>query len=368
MRRHDYIIVGCGFFGSTLAERLHSAGKSVLMIERREHIGGNCYSYEYKGTNIMVHKYGTHIFHTDNAMVWDYVNKFGGFNRYQHRVLTTHKNMVYAMPINLGTINAFYGINLRPSQVNKFISSKRGDIKNPKNLEEKAISLIGRDLYEAFIKGYTIKQWGCDPKELSPDIIERLPVRTSFYDSYYNDTYQGLPKDGYTAIFKNMLKGIPIELGVDFIEERDKWRGRCKNLIYTGPIDRYFDYRFGRLGWRSARFEIKKLGLPDYQGTSVMNYADTDVPYTRIHEPKHLHLEKVHTKNTTVIIKEYPHVNDNEPYYPINSDSDKQLLRKYRALAKKEPDVVFGGRLADYKYYDMHHVIELALCKFLSFK
>jgi len=364
MKKYNYIIVGCGLYGATLAERLRRSGKKVLVIEKRNHIGGNCYSYEYPGTNIMVHKYGTHIFHTNNKDVWDYVNSFGEFNRYQHRVLTTHKNKVYTMPINLGTINSFYGLNLKPEEVDRFIMKKKGSVTHPKNLEEKAISLIGRELYGAFIKGYTIKQWNCDPKRLPVDIITRLPVRTSYYDSYYNDYYQGLPKKGYTDTIQNMLKGVPAELGVDYFDEKDKWLGRCDRLIYTGPIDRYFNYSLGRLQWRSVRFDIEKLKIDDFQGTSVMNYADLNVPYTRIHEPKHLHLEKCHTKDTTIIVKEFPHADDHEPYYPVNSVSDKKVLLKYQALAKKEKKVIFGGRLADYKYYDMHHTIEAALEKF----
>lgn len=363
MKKYDYIIVGCGFYGAVVAEQLHRNRKSILVIERRDHIGGNCYSYEYPGTNIEVHKYGTHIFHTVNKEVWDYINSFGEFNRYRHRVLTTHKGKVYSIPINLGTINAFYGVNLKPGDVQGFIESKRGHIPHPKNLEEKAISLIGPDLYEAFIKGYTKKQWDCDSKELPAEIITRLPVRNSYNDSYFDDYYQGLPKNGYTDLFKNMLKGIPVELKADFFKEKEKWLGRCKKLIYTGPIDKYFDYRSGRLKWRSVRFETEKLDIEDFQGTSVMNYADEDVPYTRIHEPKHLHLEKKHTPNTTVIIREYPVINEDEPDYPVNSEKDKRLLAEYQCLSKKEKKVFFGGRLAEYKYYDMDEVIEVALSK-----
>lgn len=364
MKKYDYIIVGGGLYGAVTAERLKKKGISVLIIEKRDHIGGNCFSYKYTGTNIEVHKYGTHIFHTNNKEVWDYVNSFVEFNRYRHRVLTTYKGKVYAMPMNLGTINTFYGLNLKPSEVENFIASKREHIPNPKNLEEKAINLIGIDLYEAFIKGYTKKQWGCDPIELPADIITRLPVRHSFNDCYFDDYYQGLPREGYTAIFRKMLKGIPVELNTDFFKDKERWLSFCNHLIYTGPIDRYFDYKFGRLGWRSVRFEIEKLGIEDFQGTSVMNCADEDVPYTRIHEPKHLHLEKKHTPKATIIIREYPQINDEEPYYPVNSPDDKNLLVKYQALARKEKKVIFGGRLAEYKYYDMHHTIESVLRQF----
>lgn len=361
MKKYDYIIVGCGFYGAVTAERLRKKGRSILVIEKRGHIGGNCFSSEYPGTNIEVHKYGTHIFHTNNKEVWDYVNSFGEFSRYCHQVLTTHKNKVYSMPMNLGTINAFYGINLKPGEVQSFIESKREHLPHPKNLEERAINLIGKNLYEAFIKGYTKKQWACDPKELPAEIITRLPVRSSYNDSYFNDYYQGLPREGYTAIFKKMLKGITVELETDFFDKRDYWLSHCERLICTGPLDRYFGYELGRLGWRSVKFEVEKLGIEDYQGTSVMNYADEEVPYTRIHEPKHLHLEKKSTANVTVIIREYPHTNDNEPYYPVNSEVDKKLYEQYKKLAAKEKKVIFGGRLGEYKYYDMDEVIENAL-------
>jgi UDP-galactopyranose mutase len=364
MRHYDYIIVGSGIYGIVLAERLRSAGKSVLIIERRNHIGGNCYSYEYEDTNITIHKYGTHIFHCSNKSTWDYVNIFGEFNRHHHRVLTLHGNKTYSMPINLDTINNFYGINLKPSEVESFVSSKRVNIEKPKNLEEKAVSLIGFDLYNAFIKGYTKKQWGCDPRELPPEIITRLPVRNNFYDSYYNDYYQGLPCAGYTAMFKSMLKGIDVELNVDFFDNKDSFLKNCDTLIYTGHIDRFFDYSLGRLKWRSVRFEIERLEIDDFQGISVMNYADEDVAFTRIHEPKHLHREKKHKDDSTVVIREYSFHDNDDPYYPVNSDSDKQLLAKYKLLAEKESKVIFGGRLAEYKYYDMHHTIEAALVKF----
>lgn len=364
MKKYDYIIVGCGFFGAIAAERLYSKGKSVLIIEKRCHIGGNCYSYEYKDTNITVHKYGTHIFHTNNKIIWEYINRFTEFNRYQHRVLTTHEDKVYAMPINLGTINVFYNLNLKPKDLSAFIEKKKQHIKSPKNLEQMAVNLIGKDLYSAFIKGYTAKQWGCDPRELPAETITRLPVRTSYYDSYFDDYYQGLPLQGYTAIFKNMLKKIPVELGVDFFDSREYWMKHCDCLVYTGPLDQYFNYEYGRLRWRSVRFEMECLKLGDYQGTSVMNYADLDVPYTRIHEFKHLHRERNFKPNRTVIVREYPAVNEKEPYYPVNSAQDKILLSRYKNLAVKEKKVIFGGRLAEYKYFDIDEVIESVLKKF----
>lgn len=359
--KYHYIIIGSGFFGAVFAQQAKENGKSVLVLEKRNHIGGNCYSYDYQDTNINIHVYGTHIFHTSDKKLWDYINRFTEFNRYQHRVLTTYQNRVYSMPINLGTINAFYGINLKPSEVEKFLESKRGKLSNPKNLEEKAISLIGKELYEAFIKGYTMKQWGCDPSELPPNIITRLPVRASYYDSYFNDLYQGIPVGGYTPIFERMLKGIPVELEVDFCEDMSYWAKRCQKIIYTGPIDRYFNYKFGHLNWRSVYFETKQVDVDDYQGTSVMNYADIEIPCTRIHEPKHLHRERKFNPSETVIIQEYSQVNSDEPYYPVNFESDQALLAQYQSLQTNEKNVIFGGRLAQYKYYDMHQVIASAL-------
>ncbi len=360
---YDFIIVGSGLFGAVFAQQAKENGKSALIIERRNHIGGNCYSSDYEGTNINIHRYGTHIFHTNSEDIWRYVNRFTEFNRYQHRVLTTHRDRVYSMPINLGTINQFYGTNLRPSEVDAFLEKKRGNIPHPRNLEEKAVSLIGEDLYEAFIKGYTEKQWGCDPKELPANIITRLPVRSSYFDSYFDDKFQGIPAGGYTPIFERMLEGIPVETGVDFFEDPDYWRSRGKTLVYTGPIDLFFEYCEGRLNWRSVRFEYECRDEEDFQGTSVMNYADTDVPFTRIHEPKHLHREKAHTPGKTVIFREYSQVDNDQPFYPVNFAEDKKKLAVYQGLAAKEPRTVFGGRLAEYKYYDMHQVIGSALQK-----
>jgi UDP-galactopyranose mutase len=361
MKFYDYVVVGSGFFGTVFAQQMREAGKSVLVLEKRDHIGGNCYSYDYEDTGITVHKYGTHIFHTSDTRIWSYVNRFTEFNRYQHRVLTTHRGKVFAMPINLGTINAFYDVNLRPDQIEGFLADKREHIARPRNLEEKAITLIGRDLYEAFIKNYTAKQWGCDPRELPASIITRLPVRSSFYDSYFDDVYQGIPVDGYTPIFERMLQGVPVELGCDFVGDREYWTARARTVVYTGAIDRYFDHAHGTLNWRSVRFEVERLDAADYQGTSVMNYADLDVPYTRIHEPKHLHLERPFDRKHSVIAREYSHVDAEEPYYPVNFESDRTLYATYAALAAREKNVIFGGRLARYKYYDMHQVIASAL-------
>lgn len=361
MKEYDYIVVGSGFFGSVVAERLKKRNKSVLVLERRNHIGGNCYTYEFGTTNITIHQYGTHIFHTSNQLVWNYVNTFSEFVPYHHTVLTKHKNKIYALPINLSTINTFFNSNFSPEEARKFLESKRERIDNPRNFEEKALALIGSELYQAFIKGYTMKQWGCKPTELPVDILARLPVRFSYYDSYYDDIYQALPKEGYTVVFERMLRNIPLELNVDFFDNRDYWMTKCKKVVYTGPLDRFFEYRYGRLGWRSVYFQIDEISTPDYQGTSVMNYADIDVPYTRIHEPKHLHLRKTQSPHSTVIMREYSDSSVSEPYYPINSEMDRKLLIEYKLLAKKHPKIIFGGRLAEYKYYDMHHVIEAAL-------
>jgi UDP-galactopyranose mutase len=357
----DYLVVGSGLFGAVFSQQAKEAGCSVKVIEKRDHIGGNCYSYEFEDTRIIVHAYGTHIFHTSDPGIWNYVNRFTEFNRYQHRVLTTHRLKVYSMPINLGTINAFYGVSLRPNEVEAFLAGKRGDIPNPGNLEEKAISLIGRDLYEAFIRGYTKKQWGCDPRLLPANIITRLPVRSSYHDSYFDDLYQGIPVGGYTPIFERMLSGIPVELKTDFLEDRSYWRSRAKKIVYTGPIDAYFEHAHGRLNWRSVRFENERLATDDFQGTSVMNYADEDVPHTRIHEPKHLHPERQFPRGVSVVVREYSLIDNDRPYYPVNFDEDKQKLEKYRKLQDAETNTLFGGRLAQYRYYDMHQVIGSAL-------
>lgn len=358
---YDFVIVGSGLFGAVFAQQAVEHGKSVAVLEKRDHIGGNCYSYEDPETGIIIHKYGTHIFHTPNIKIWNYINRFSEFTRYRHRVLTTHKNRIFSMPINLSTINAFYGVNLKPSEVDEFIASKKGAIERPGNFEEQAISLIGEDLYRAFIAGYTEKQWGCDPRELPASIISRLPVRNSYDDSYFNDRYQGLPLHGYTPIFEKLLKGTEVFLSTDFFDDREYWSGRANKIIYTGPVDRYFDYCHGRLNWRSVRFEIQHFELDDFQGTPVMNYADREVPYTRIHEPKHLHPERQVKDGATLAIREYSHVDDDEPYYPVNFADDKAILSMYEEMVSDENNVRFGGRLAQYKYFDMHHVIAHAI-------
>lgn len=358
---YDYLVVGSGLFGAIFAQQAVENGRSVLVLEKRDHVGGNCYSAEHEDTGIIVHRYGTHIFHTPNRAIWDFVNRFSGFTRYRHRVLTMHRGRVYSMPINLGTINAFYGTSLRPAEVEAFLATKRPRIDAPRNLEEKAISLVGEDLYRAFIAGYTEKQWGRPPRELPAGIITRLPVRSSYDDGYFDDAWQGLPAEGYTPIFERLLAGADLELGCDYLADREHWRRRARRVIYTGPIDAYFHYCHGRLGWRSVRFETERLAEDDYQGTAVMNYADTDVAWTRIHEPKHLHPERGAKPATTVIVREYSQVDDEAPYYPVGTPADQEMLAHYQALAAAEPGVRMGGRLAQYRYFDMHHVIAHAL-------
>lgn len=362
----NFLIVGSGFFGSTIAERLANISSAkVKIVERRNHIGGNCYSRLDERTGIELHVYGTHIFHTSNPRVWNYIRQFTDFNNYYHQVLTTYKNRVYKMPINLETINSFYGINLRPFEVKYFLEkeiSKEGIIK-PKNLEEKAISLVGRPLYEAFIKGYTMKQWQKHPSELPLSILTRLPFRNNYYDCYFNDKWQGIPLNGYSSIFERMLSSdnISLSLDTDFFDIRDSLPDSTY-IIYSGPIDRFFNYKYGKLKWRTLEFNHKNIAVADYQGTSVMNYAEEFVPYTRIHEPRHLHPERRYPQDKTIIIKEYSKTDDgNEPYYPINDIKNQSILRKYREEAKKCPNVFFGGRLGEYNYLDMDQTIEKAL-------
>ncbi len=360
-----YVVAGAGFFGAVVARRIaEELDEPVLIVERRSHIGGNSYSETDARTGIEVHRYGTHLFHTSNEAVWTFVKRFSNFNNYRHRVFTRHRGRVYTMPINLQTINAFFGLDLTPSQARAFIAEQAtaGAIGEPANLEEKAISLIGRPLYEAFVRGYTAKQWETDPTNLPPDIITRLPVRFSRNDFYFSDLYEGLPLDGYAALFTRLLDHpkITIRLGCDFFAVRDSLPAGA-TVIYTGPIDRYFDYRCGRLGWRTLDFETESLDEDDHQGTAVLNYADTDVPYTRVHEFKHLHPERHHDGRTT-IMREYSRFAgvDDDPYYPINTPADRKTYDAYRALADAEEGVFFGGRLGSYRYLDMHQAIGAA--------
>ncbi len=362
----DYLIVGAGVYGCVLAERIaNDLGYKVLVIDKRPHIAGNCFSKVDDETGIEIHQYGTHIFHTSSRKVWEYITQFVEFNGYHHQVLTTYKGKVYQMPINLETINSFYNLNLKPYDAREFLKDEieKAGIKDPKNLEEKAISLIGRPLYEAFIKGYTIKQWEKDPKELPPSIITRIPVRYNYKEDYFvDDRWQGIPYEGYTKVFERILNSpnIHVELNCDYFEHRNNFNIR-KKTIYTGPIDQYFDYIYGKLEWRTIDLQKEIVDVEDYQGTSVMNYADLDVQYTRIHEPRHLHPERSYTKHKSVIFYEIPRHDPDEPYYPIHTERNKALFKKYKELASQEDGVIIGGRLGDYAYYDMDKTILAAL-------
>jgi UDP-galactopyranose mutase len=366
----DIVVVGSGFFGLTIAERCaNELGLKVLVLERRHHIGGNAYSEADPETGIEVHVYGAHLFHTSNKRVWDYVTRFTEFTNYQHRVFARVGDQVYSFPMNLGLINQFFGRYYTPDEARDLIKEQASEIDTAEanNLEEKAISLIGRPLYEAFVKGYTAKQWQTDPKELSPDIITRLPVRYTFNNRYFNDTYEGLPVDGYTAWLERMADhpNIEVRLETDFLPMREDFVGTVP-VVYTGPVDEYFGYREGRLSWRTVDLEPEVLAMDDFQGTSVMNYNDEDIPFTRIHEFKHFHPERDYPSDKTVIVREYSRFAEkgDEPYYPINTADDRAKLLKYRELAQQEPMVLFGGRLGTYKYLDMHMAIGSALSMF----
>ena len=375
---YDLIVVGSGLFGLTVAERAASQlGKNVLIVERRPHLGGNAYSEAEPETGIEVHKYGAHLFHTSNKRVWDYVNQFTDFTGYQHRVFAMHNGTAYQFPMGLGLINQFFGKYYSPEDAKKLIQEQAAEInsEDATNLEEKAISLIGRPLYEAFIRDYTAKQWQTDPKELPAGNITRLPVRYTFDNRYFNDTYEGLPVDGYAAWLNNMADHelIEVRLNTDWFEVRDQIRADNPDapVVYTGPLDRYFNYEEGTLGWRTLDFETEVLDIPDFQGASVMNYNDAEFPYTRIHEFRHFHPERadVYPKDKTVIMKEYSRFaeGDDEPYYPINTPDDREMLLKYRERADKETadhKVFFGGRLGTYQYLDMHMAIASALNMF----
>lgn len=368
----DLIVVGSGFYGLTIAHQVATKlNKKVFVMERRDHIGGNAHSAIDSATGIEVHTYGSHLFHCNSKEVWDYLNAFTPFTDYRHHVLTVHKGRVYSMPINLGTICSFFGRSMTPDEAKILIASQTNEQKATAatNLEDKAIALIGRPLYEAFIRGYTAKQWQTNPKQLPADIITRLPVRFDFNARYFNDQYEGLPSEGYFTIFKRMADhpNIQIQLGMDFFAVRDQLPKNTP-IIYTGPIDRYFDERLGALSWRTLDFqkEIKLTG--DYQGTSVMNYADEDIPYTRIHEFRHLHPERNYQREKTVVFSEFSRFaqKGDEPYYPINTAKDKDLFAAYRDLARKEKNVIFGGRLGSYRYLDMHQAIGAAFKLFTN--
>ncbi|WP_299304576.1 UDP-galactopyranose mutase [uncultured Brachybacterium sp.] len=373
MSTPDLLIVGSGLFGLTVAERaVAEHGAKVTIIDRRPHVGGNAYSEADEQTGIEVHKYGAHLFHTSNQRVWEYVNRFTEFTGYQHKVYTTHQGVVYPMPINLGTVNQFFQSAYTPDEARALIAEQAGEFagQDPENLNDKGISLIGRPLYEAFIKNYTGKQWQTDPKDLPASIISRLPVRYTYNNRYFNDTYEGLPRQGYTAWLERMADhpNIEVKLDTDFFDtsqplNKDAVRGNIP-VVYTGPMDRYFDFELGELGWRTIDLETEHLDVGDFQGTSVMNYADAETPYTRIIEPRHFHPERDHyPTDRTVIQREYSRFAESgdEPYYPINSGSDRERVLAYRELADAEPRTLFGGRLGTYQYLDMHMAIGSAL-------
>jgi UDP-galactopyranose mutase len=363
----DLVVVGSGLYGLTIAERAASElGMKVKILEKRSTIGGNAYSEFDSETGIEIHSYGSHLFHTSNERVWEYVNRFTSFTNYQHKVWTKHNGRNFPMPINLSTISLFLGKELTPQGARDYVSTVGGlgEVTEYENLEQKAISLIGKPLYEAFIKNYTQKQWQTDPRLLPAEIINRLPVRYNLDANYFDDKYQGLPFNGYGKWFEAMIDhpGIEVQTGVDFFDVKMDFVGQVP-VVFTGPLDRYFEYQFGELGWRTLDFEVEHVSVEDFQGTSVMNYADLDVPYTRIHEFKHLHPERKYPDHKTVIMREFSRFanKEDDPYYPINAETDREKLRQYRELANAERGVWFGGRLGTYKYLDMHMAIASAL-------
>jgi UDP-galactopyranose mutase len=364
----DLVIVGSGFFGLTIAERCaRDLGLRVQILERRPHIGGNAYSEKEPETGIEIHRYGAHLFHTSNARVWEYANRFTAFTGYQHRVFSVYKGRVYPLPINLGTICEYFGAVMSPDEARALIAEQAAEVApgSAANLEQKAVSLIGRPLYEAFIRGYTYKQWQTDPADLPAAVIDRLPVRYTFNNRYFSDTFEGLPVDGYTAWLERMLDHprIEVKLDTEFASVRADLLGNVP-VVYTGPLDEYFGYAAGDLGWRTLDFDMEVLPTGDFQGTPVMNYADSDIPFTRIHEFRHFHPERDwYPKDKTVIMREFSRFADrgDEPYYPINTRQDRERLLAYREMAAGEPGVIFGGRLGTYKYLDMHMAIGSAL-------
>lgn len=366
LERADLVVVGAGFYGATIAEQAATAGLRVLLLERRAHLGGNAFSEPEPTTGIEVHRYGPHLFHTSNETVWRYLNRFTSFNDFAFRGQTVHAGQIYSLPINLATICQFFGRHLSPGEARALIEGQREAPpgRDPANLEEKALALIGRPLYEAFIRGYTMKQWQTDPRQLPASVITRLPVRYSFDGRYFSDRYQGQPLDGYPAIFERMLDSPLIEtvLGADWHALQVTAQAAAP-VVYTGALDRFFDYSEGLLGWRTTGFETEVVATGDYQGNAIVNYADPEVPFTRIAEYRHLHPERPYPEDRSVIVREYPRFagRDDEPYYPIDTPADRAMLQRYRQRAEATPNVWFGGRLGTYTYLDMHQAIALAL-------
>lgn len=360
MKKYDYLIVGTGLYGATFAYEANKRGKKCFVLDRRNHIGGNVYCE--KINNINVHKYGAHIFHTSDKKIWDYVNSFTNFNNYINSPIANYKGEIYNLPFNMNTFSKLWGV-ITPEQAMKKIEEqkKQYGVENPRNLEEQAISLVGNDIYSKLVKEYTEKQWGKDCKNLPAFIIKRLPVRFTYDNNYFNDKYQGIPEGGYNIIIEKMLENTDVELGIDYLKNRDKYNEMAEKVLYTGMIDEFYQYKFGKLEWRSLKFENEILNEVDnYQGNAVVNYTSHNEKYTRIIEHKHFEFNKC---KGTVITKEYPRewkIGD-EAYYPVNDDKNNDLFNKYKDLSKKEKNVIFGGRLGNYQYYDMDKVIKAAL-------
>ena len=365
---YDYLVVGSGLYGSIFAREAMNKGNKVLVIDKRDNIGGNIYTEKIEGIN--VHKYGAHIFHTNNKDVWDYLNKYCTFNRFTNSPVANYKGELYSLPFNMYTFNKMWGV-VTPREATAKIEEQRKEIKgDPKNLEEQAISLVGRDIYEKLIKGYTEKQWGRDCKDLPTFIIKRLPVRLTFDNNYFNALYQGIPTGGYTKMIENILEGIEVKLGEDYLERKEYWNGLAEKVVYTGPIDAFYEYKLGTLEYRSVRFENEILDQPNYQGNAAVNYTDRETPWTRIIEHKWFEFGKDEEGNDlpkTIISKEYSSEwkPGDEPYYPVNDEKNGTLYQKYKELADKEKNVIFGGRLGEYKYYDMDATVAsvLEMCK-----
>lgn len=358
---YDYLIIGSGIFGAVFANEIKKKGKTCLVIDKRNHAGGNVYCEKIEDIN--VHKYGAHIFHTNDKFIWDYVNSFVEFNRYTNSPLAVYKDEMYNLPFNMNTFYQLWKVRT-PNEAKEKIQSQieHLNIKDPKNLEEQALSLVGSDIYEKLIKGYTEKQWGRSAKELPAFIIKRLPVRFTYDNNYFNDKYQGIPIGGYNKLIDGLLNDTELRLNTDYFEDRKHWDSVAKTIIFTGKIDQYFDYRFGKLEYRSLNFEHETHDFPNYQGNAVINYTEREVPYTRIIEHKHFEFG---TQPKTVVTKEYPSewAEEKEPYYPVNDAKNSEVYKKYQELSFQEGNVIFGGRLAEYKYYDMHQVVASALKK-----
>lgn len=361
---YDYLIIGSGLFGSVFARQAADAGKKVLVIDKRPNIAGNVYTEKVEGINF--HKYGAHIFHTNNTEVWNYVNRFATFNRFTNSPVANYKGELYSMPFNMYTFNKMWGVVTPEEAAAKIEEQKKEITGEPQNLEEQAISLVGRDIYEKLVKGYTEKQWGRDCKELPAFIIRRLPVRLTFDNNYFNALYQGIPVGGYTKLVENLLEGIEVRLNEDYLEDKAEWNAMAEKVVYTGAIDAYFDYALGNLEYRSVRFENEILDVPNFQGNAAVNYTDKETPWTRIIEHKWFEFGKDENGNDlpkTIISKEYSSEwkPGDEPYYPVNDEKNGELYQKYKALAENEENIIFGGRLGEYKYYDMDAVIASAL-------